>query len=148
MDCFELPIYRFLFVMLGDRETAMDCTQDTFIRAYENLRRGRPVNAGWLYTVARNRAMDHFRRSRHRQVDLERAELLPVDGVDAAEEWVAMRDAFAQLPADDRTVLYLAAIEGLPGPEIAERLGISPHAVRMRIHRARQRFRLAYGGTP
>jgi len=59
-----------------------------------------------------------------------------------------MRDAFSRLTAEDRTVLYLFAVEGLSGREIAERVGISPVAVRMRVLRARERFRMLYGGTP
>src|SRR5690242_17158149 len=64
MDRYEAPIYRFLAVMLGHREMAQDCTQDVFLRAYDQLRRHKPVTSSWLYTVARHRAMDEFRRRR------------------------------------------------------------------------------------
>lgn len=144
----QTPLYRFLFVLTGDREAALDCTQDTFLRAYDNLRRGKPVNAGWLYRVANNLAMDRFRRSKRRNEAVKQLAQLPVEGFPSPERGVAMRDAFARLAPDDRTVLYLFAVEGLSGREIAERLGITPVAVRMRVLRARERFRLLYGGTP
>jgi hypothetical protein len=54
MQTHETALFRFLFVLTGDREAALDCTQDTFLRAYHNLDAGKPVNAGWLYKVAHN----------------------------------------------------------------------------------------------
>jgi len=147
MDRYETPLYKFLFVVVGDRDVALDCTQDAFVRAYENLSRGRPVNAQWLYTVGRNRAMDEFRRRRRESPDLETLELLPDRCANNPETATAMRQAFAHLDADDRSALYLSAVEGLTGAEIAEMLGISHAAVRMRVFRARERFRQAYGVT-
>lgn len=145
MDRYELPLYRFLFVLVTDRDVAQDCTQDTFVRAYENLKRGKPVTPQWLYTVARNRAMDEFRRRRREQPDIEKLEQVPVEGI---ADGAAMRQAFAHLSADDRALLYLVAVEGFKPGEIASLLGIKVTAVRTRIFRARERFRLAYGERP
>jgi RNA polymerase sigma-70 factor (ECF subfamily) len=105
------------------------------------------VTAGWLYKVGRNRAMDEFRRKRREGPALDMLDALPATAEIAPEASAAMQQAFAHLPADDRLVLYLVAVEGLGGLEIAEMLGIKPNAARMRICRARERFRLAYGGT-
>jgi RNA polymerase sigma-70 factor, ECF subfamily len=148
MTAHETALYRFLFVLTGEREAALDCTQDTFLRAYDNLNSGRQVNVGWLYTVARNLAMDRFRRARRQTAAVEQLQRLPMEGFPSPERGVVMRDAFAQLAPDDRTILYLFAVEGLSGREIADRLDISPIAVRMRIMRARERFRALYGGMP
>jgi hypothetical protein len=71
MNRYERSLYRFLYVLTGSQDVAMDCAQDAFVRAYDNLRRGRPVNAKWLYTVGRNRAMDEFRRKGHEAGNLE-----------------------------------------------------------------------------
>jgi len=79
---------------------------------------------------------------------VEQLQRLPIEGFDSPERGVAMRDAFSRMTAEDRTVLYLFAVEGLSGREIAERVDISPVAVRMRVLRARERFRMLYGGTP
>jgi RNA polymerase sigma-70 factor (ECF subfamily) len=144
----ETALYRFLFVLTGEREAALDCTQDTFLRAYDNLSKGKGVNTGWLYTVARNLAMDRFRHAKRQDAAVEQLRRLPMKGFPSPERGVVMRDAFAHLAPDDRTVLYLFAVEGLSGREIAERLGISPMAVRMRVLRARERFRALYGGLP
>ena len=146
MDRYEPALFRFLCVLLDDPDRATDCAQDTFIRAYDQLRKGRPVNAGWLYKVARNRAMDEYRRQRREAPALERLALGNADEL-SLEHGAMMREAFAELEPDDRVVLYLLAVEGFSGGEIAGMLGIKPGAVRMRIHRARERFRLAYGGA-
>lgn len=145
MDRFEAPLYKFLMALVGSHDVAQDCTQDTFMRAYENLRKGKPVTAAWLYTVARNRAMDTFRRRKRERPDQAELERVPTSG---GTDAVALRDAFAHLPPDDRTVLYLLAVEGLHPGEIATVLGINANAVRMRIFRARQRLKLAYGAWP
>lgn len=144
MDRYELALYKFCYVLLGDRDTATDCAQDTFLRAHDNLRKGKPVTAGWLFTVARNRAMDEYRRRRRQQPALVRLAHFAADST-SPEQSVVMREAFAELDPDDRTVLYLSAVEGFSGMEIAAMLGIRPTAARMRICRARERFRLAYG---
>jgi RNA polymerase sigma-70 factor (ECF subfamily) len=146
MEAYERPLFRFLFILAGDREVALDCAQETFVRAYENLRKGKPVNAQWLYRVARNLSTDEFRR-RRRHVEETALDGARVEGVEP-ELGLAMRQAFAHLSPDDRTVLYLVAVEGRSAAEIGAVLGINPTAVRMRVSRARERFRLAYGAAP
>ncbi|HLJ67064.1 MAG TPA: sigma-70 family RNA polymerase sigma factor [Chloroflexota bacterium] len=142
----ELPLFRFLYLQLGDADAATDCAQDTFMRAFEQLRRGAPVNAGWLYRVARNRAIDEHRRRRRQEPALARLALTGGHAV-SPEQGAVMREAFAGLEPDDRVVLYLLAVEGFSAADIAGMLGIKTGTARMRIHRARERFRLAYGGT-
>jgi RNA polymerase sigma-70 factor (ECF subfamily) len=144
MDRYERPLYRFLHIMVGDRETALDCVQDAFVRAYDQLRRGKPVKAQWLYKVARNRAIDEMRHRRRQGHDLTGVEIPREDHL---AEGATMRQAFADLSPDDRAVLYLTAVQGLAADEIAPILGIRVTAVRMRISRARERFRRLYGGT-
>jgi RNA polymerase sigma-70 factor (ECF subfamily) len=146
MNDHERPIYNFLLVLLRDSDVALDCTQDTFLRAYENLRKGKPVNTSWLYTVARNRAMDEFRRRRRVQPELETLEHLPVhEPTDLA---MAVRQALAKLPPVDREVLYLFDVAGFKTDEIGAMLGVRGTAIRQRLSRARERFRVLYGVEP
>src|SRR5437660_53063 len=60
LDQYEQPLFAYLLALVGNRELAQDCTQDTFLRALEHMGRGKDVNARWLYTVGRNRAIDHL----------------------------------------------------------------------------------------
>jgi RNA polymerase sigma-70 factor (ECF subfamily) len=146
MDRHETPIYRFLVALTANRDAARDCTQDTFVRALEQLRRGRDVNAQWLYKVARNRAIDEFRRGRKERPDLGMMTAIPGAGWSAPEERVAIAQAFAALSPGDRAALFLYSVEGMGADELAAALGIRESAVRMRLSRARERFRRAYGG--
>jgi RNA polymerase sigma-70 factor, ECF subfamily len=139
----ERAIYNFLLALVRDADVALDCAQDTFIRAYENLRKGRPVNAPWLYKVARNRAMDEFRRNKRVQPDTESLDFVPVH--EPTERNLAVREAFSRLSASDREVLYLFDIAGFKTDEIGVMLGVRGTAIRQRLSRARERFRQVYG---
>jgi len=146
MGEYERPIFNFLLALLRDEFVALDCAQDTFLRAYENLRKGREVNAGWLYKVARNRAMDEFRQRRRVQPELEKLEQVPV--YEPTERVMAVQSVLERLSAVDREVLYLFDVAGFKTDEIGAMLGIRGSAVRQRLSRARERFRLLYGAEP
>lgn len=143
MDQFERPVYNFLVALVRDSDVALDCAQDTFLRAYENLRRGRPVNASWLYKVARNRAMDEFRRQKRVQPEMETLEQVPVH--EATDEVLAVQAVMAELSPADREVLYLFDVAGFKTDEIGAMLGVRGSAIRQRLSRARERFRVIYG---
>lgn len=146
MNEHERPIYHFLLALLRDGDAALDCAQDTFLRAYEHLRKNKPVNAGWLYKVARNRAMDEFRRNKRVQSELDTLEQLPVQ--DPTDRVMAVQAVLEHLSAADREVLYLFDVAGFKTDEIGAMLGIRGSAVRQRLSRARERFRLLYGAEP
>ena len=146
MNVHERPIYNFLLALLRDADAALDCSQDTFFRAYENLRKGKPVKPQWLYTVARNRAMDEFRHRRRVQPELEKLEQVPVHL--PIDRDMAVQSVMEQLSAADREVLYLFDVAGFKTDEIGAMLGIRGTAVRQRLSRARERFRQMYGAEP
>jgi len=143
MNDYERPIYAFLLALLHDSDAALDCAQDTFLRAYENLRKGRTVNAPWLYKVARNRAMDEFRRSKRIHPEMDTLEQIPVH--ENTDRVLAVRAVMQQLSSSDREVLYLFDVAGFRTEEIGSMLGVRGSAIRQRLCRARERFRLIYG---
>lgn len=143
MNHHEQALCNYLHVLLNDRDLAMDCAQDTFMRAYQNLERGKLVTAAWLYKVARNRAMDVFRHNKRERCAPEVLERTPA--AETNEGTLAVRRVLAQLCPADREVLYLFSVDKFETAEIAAMLGIQPGAVRMRLVRARERFRTLYG---
>jgi RNA polymerase sigma-70 factor, ECF subfamily len=145
LDHYEQSLFAFLIVLSGNEHTASDLVQDTFLRAYENLARGKPVTVQWLYKVARNRAMDEFRRQRREHVRTEPIDNASTEDVDYSDRTAEVHRALLQLSPDDREVLYLAEVDGFRSKEIAQMLGILPGTVRMRLSRAHVRFRKAYG---
>lgn len=138
----EHALLHFTRALLRDTDLALDCVQDTFLRAYESLGRGRPVNRQWLFTVARNRAIDEFRRRRWLQSEPDHLRILSFE--ESSDTCLAVRQAMDRLPPQYQEVLCLFVVAGFKTEEIAELLETTGPAVRQRLYRARREFRRAY----
>lgn len=130
------------------RSEVDDLVHEVFLRALRALGslRDPAAFAAWLATMARNRARDHHRSGRD---ELE----LPQDlaGPPHPEgEAMTVLAAIRRLPGAYRETLVLRLVEGLTGPEIAERTGLQPGSVRVNLHRGMQLLRdaLARRSTP
>jgi len=148
------PIYRIILGNIGDADEALDLVQESFVAAYQALRRydsERPMRA-WLTTIALNKCRDWARRRAVRRL-FSRAVPLDddsrrvaddrvspeVEAEDRAELARASR-AISELPGSLREVLVLRTLEGLSQGEAAGVLGVSEKAVETRLRRARQRL--------
>jgi RNA polymerase sigma-70 factor (ECF subfamily) len=122
---------------------AGDVVQDVFADAWSKLARLREpaAFAGWIVTMARNRAIDAARR--RRPVD-EPADLA-IDPPPRVEAAAALR-AIRELPDTYRETLIMRLVEGLTGPEIAEHTGMSAGSVRVHLHRGMTLLRARLGG--
>jgi len=149
---YQRPILAHLTRLVGDRETAEDLCQETFIKAMRAWEGRDPTAsvAAWLYRIATNTAYDHLRRRRRIRftslIDTDQ----PPNGEHSMEsrldEGEPVRTALAQLPAMYRLPLVLHSYEGHSTQEIADALGCSNSAVKTRLFRARDRFRQVYRG--
>ena len=156
------PIYNYLLRMTQNQVEAEDLTQETFVRVHRSLPtfRGEASLSTWLYRIATNASLDHFRRRTTRQektaLPIEKIELLDGDwdsDAPASPEHLAARSemsacvqAFVQrLPPDQRAVLVLKELQGLKNREIAEVLECSLATVKSRLHRAGTKLREALG---
>jgi RNA polymerase sigma-70 factor (ECF subfamily) len=144
MNRYEQSLAGYLAIFAGDRELSCDLVQETFIKAYHNLCQDRPVTARWLWTVGRNLAVNHFRRHNRLCGSDDDIDLLLDEKIAESHETHLVRKALDRLPDEDREVLYLHVVDRFQTAEIAEMLGTRPTAVRMRLVRARRRFRAAY----
>ena len=119
-----------------------DLVQDVFLTAMERLSSLRDPAAfgGWLAAIARNRATDHLRRTPQMT---ELPETLRAAGADAAErsEALAILRAIRELPEAYRETLALRLVEGMTGPEIAARTGLTEGSVRVNLHRGMKQLR-------
>jgi RNA polymerase sigma factor (sigma-70 family) len=138
----ERPLYSFVISVVRDTDVALDCVQDTFLRAYEALKRGKSINSAWLYTVARNRSMDEFRRKRWIHPDAEVLDSVPV--YHSSDESVVVQSVLDRMTPLDREVLHLFIVAGFKTDEIGDIMGMNGTAIRQRLYRARERFRLMY----
>lgn len=155
---YRASIYRYILRLVGDPARADDLTQETFLRAHQGLDDLKDPAAleGWLYRIATNVCYDRFRRVEHRRSALPLVtgdeETVPISDEmalrpDQLLEQNDMSDCvlrfLARLPNTQREVILLHDLQGFTGPEIAARLGISLHNVKIRLHRARARLRAA-----
>ena len=139
----------YLARLTGDPARAQELTQETFIRAYRALARGERWDKprAWLHRVASRLATDDYRRRKLLQwLPLLGTEPDPAPGVEAiVTERVAVQAALDALPPKYRIPLVLYVYEERTVAEIAEMLRLTVSAVKMRLSRAREKFRLAYG---
>lgn len=144
------PIYRFVLVKVGSKAEAEDLTHDVFLSAWQNLKgykhQGHPFSS-WLYQIARNRVIDHY-RTRKANVSIEDTdeELFKVVGVveNRLETTLTMekiRSAMVKLSPDQQDVIMMRFVEDLSNEEIAEALGKSEGAIRLLQFRAIQNLK-------
>lgn len=118
------------------RVDADDVTQEVFVKALRGLGELRDDHAvgPWLCEMARNAARDHLRRRKRRTASsLESEPAAPTDADgELAERVLAL---VRSLPEAYRETLILRLVEGLSGPEIAERTGLTHGSVRVNLHR-------------
>jgi len=147
----------FLLRMVGDHATAMDLTQETFVRLYTSRKTYKPTAAfsTYLFHIATNLARTQARwRKRHptvpmddenREIRHEAVDSLPSpdESADLHERADLVNRAITALPEDQREALLLFTVEGMSQAEVAAALGCSPKAVEVRVYRARQLLREA-----
>jgi RNA polymerase sigma-70 factor (ECF subfamily) len=119
-----------------------DLVHDVFLLALRRLSKLRDAAAfgGWLATIARHRAADYHRHAQETVELPDDAEgARREDGPDA--ESLAALTAIRSLPEAYRETLILRLVEGMTGPEIAARTGLTPGSVRVNLHRGMQQLR-------
>jgi RNA polymerase sigma-70 factor (ECF subfamily) len=137
-------VLRFAFYLTGNHAEAEDITSETFVRAWvesDALRVG-TVKA-YLFMIARNLHVDWRRReSRRAALGPEPADPAPGPETESRDrsELRAIVSALQRLPEIDRSALLLRAQHDMPYETIAHILGVSPGAVRVKVHRARLRL--------
>lgn len=141
--------------MVHNRETARDLTQETFVKAFGALGTfDRTYTfSTWLYKIARNTCIDHFRRSKLETFSLD-APIRTRDGemdrdfpspIHTPERYLLLKEkgrliaeAIDSLPGKYREVIHLRHTQELPYEEIAGKLGVPLGTVKARLFRARE----------
>jgi RNA polymerase sigma-70 factor, ECF subfamily len=131
-----------------------DLVQDVFLQALPRLNslRDSARFGAWLAAIARNRANDYYRRSKsaaeiNDPIAAERIEDRAATSAEMAQA-AAVLAAIRALPDAYREPLILRLVEGMTGPEIAERTGLTPGSVRVNLHRGMQQLREKLGAIP
>lgn len=123
-----------------------DLVQDVFLTAFKKIHTLREDGAfgGWIAMIARNRATDFYRR--HQETE-EISDEIPGESADVESTARASRilEAIRSLPEAYSETLVLRLVEGMTGPEIAERTGLTAASVRVNLHRGMKLLREKVG---
>jgi len=145
-DHYQPAIFRFVVIKVGRREEAEDLTHQVFLNAWQNIGRYRDVGfpfGSWLYHIARNLVIDHYRTKKdHLDVEeLVNSPLLLADSEPAAEaelnmEMARVRAAILKLKPEYQDVIAMRFVEELSLKETAQAIQKSEGAVKLLQHRA------------
>ena len=144
-DHYQPKIYRFIFIKTGRREEAEDLTHQVFLNAWQNIKsykfRGFPFSS-WLYQIARNQVIDHYRTSKNRSYDIEAIEEPesnddPIDiKIGQNIEMERVKKAILELKPAHQDIIIMRFVEDLSPKEVAKALNRPESTIRVLQHRA------------
>lgn len=148
-DQYIKKIYRFVYLKVSHRANAEDLTQQVFLNAWQNIggyqSRGFPFSS-WLYRIANNAVIDHYRTNRHHLAidslpeDIF-AEEAPNRRIEQEAEIAEVKGAVRQLEPDQQSVIIMKFVEELSNKEIASALDKTEGAIRVIQHRALKKIK-------
>jgi RNA polymerase sigma-70 factor (ECF subfamily) len=153
---YQRPIAAYVYRMDGNYESALDLTQEIFIKVYNSLSRYRSEFkfSTWIYKIAHNAAVDHLRRSSTREQSLvagtesdsydlpiESANPTPEQESERKERRGEIESVVRTLPANYRELIILRHSQDLSYEEIVEVTGLPLGTVKNRLFRAREMMR-------
>ncbi len=150
VDKYKGSVYGLAYAKLGNFHDAQDITQEVFLKAFRKLRTLKRWDRflSWLYAITSNLCKDFLRSKASRPdeeyvADQEKGCLdnISIDSHHEDQVHQTLREALSELPEIHRQVLSLHYLGGLSCKEIAQFLGVSPHAIAMRLNRARAKLR-------
>lgn len=160
VDKYQNQIYHYLLQMVRNHEDAVDCTQDTFVAAYQALHRFRQEASfkNWLYRIAANTARELLRKHQIRRSKFwsnlvpdyqsQQTHPSPEEQAIRDERQQVVTQALEQLTPKYREVIVLYHINGLSYDQISEVLKLPKRTVETRLYRARRKLKeaLSKGG--
>ena len=153
---YQRPIAAYVYRMVGDYDSALDLTQEVFIKVYNSLARYRSEFkfSTWIYKIAHNAAIDHLRRhavreqaltcsvdGERREVVIESRRLTPEQESERKERRSEIESVVQLLQASYRELIVLRHSHDLSYDEISEVTGLPLGTVKNRLFRAREAMR-------
>ncbi len=147
-DAYQPQIYRFVYIKVSHKEEAEDITHQVFLNAWRKIdeydERGFPFSS-WLYRIARNQVIDHYRAKKEVvEIDILEETELELDIVEEADTKIATEKLMAligKLSPVEQDVLILRFVEEKTHEEVGKAVGKTPLAVRLIQHRAIKRLK-------
>ncbi len=137
------PLYRHALCMTGSPDVAEDILQLSFIKAYQHLAEVRGRFDAWVFRIVANGCKDWLKNIRRSHLsydedDQPSAYATPEEELDRSELRTDLDGALAALPASLREAFIMKHVEGRSYEEMADLLGTTVGALKMRVHRARE----------
>ena len=149
VNAYQRPVFNLCYRMLGNAQEAEDAAQETFLKAYRNMKRYDPDRKflNWILSIASNHCIDRLRRRRLQIISLD--EMLPrfenpasnpgpEEAMTDLELQEDVREILEQLGSTDKAAVMLRYWYEYSYEEIAEALSLTVPAVKSRLHRARR----------
>src|ERR1051325_2645095 len=157
---YRTRVFSMIYNMVHNAQDAWDLAQDSFLKAWKSIKRfrGRSSFYTWIYRIVMNVTIDWLRKkhikgagtefddaTQLKEVDpasktVPRAEALPYETMERDEVRARIAQAIAQLSPEQRAVILMKEIEGMPYHEIAEAIGCSIGTVMSRLFYARKKL--------
>jgi RNA polymerase sigma-70 factor (ECF subfamily) len=147
IDRYQRPVLRMISNIIHDHHAAEDITQDVFIAVFNKLSTFDAMRckfSTWLFTIARNKSINHLRKKR-KTFSMDSLEFVtssdPSEQICNEEFFQQMDRALSKLPKGQKRAFVLAEFENLPYEEIAQIECSSIGTIKSRIHRAKKKLR-------
>lgn len=145
MRAHEDRVFSVCLRVMGNRDQALDATQETFLTVFRKAGqfKGESALGTWIYRIAVNTCYDLIRKSKRRPSEplpdyVDPADPSSQDLLDSAALRPSIEAALARLPDEFRAAVILSDIEGLSTAEVAKVLGVPPGTVKSRVFRGRR----------
>lgn len=142
-------LFRYLWRLNQDQSLSEDLAQEVFCRMLRfraGFKDGLSFTA-WMYSIARNAQMDHWRKKRFEtqwEEGYDMADPAVADGIEQQQEGELLQEALRRLPPAKREILVLSRFEEMAHEQIGAILGCEAGAARVRLHRALASLRESY----
>lgn len=149
---YHIGIYNYFLHSNMDMSQSEDLTQNVFERMikYRNSFRNDSKFKGWIFTIARNVKMDHYRTQKIKIDEIREPENIQLyernmeEHIEALEDQSRLRNAIEQLEGPYREILYLTRFEEMKYKEVATLLKCTENTVKSKVHRAINKLRTIY----
>jgi RNA polymerase sigma-70 factor (ECF subfamily) len=159
IGAYQVPVYNLCYRMLGDGGEAEDAAQETFLRAYRNIKKYDPNRkfVTWVLSIASNHCIDRLRKRRLTFLSIEKTPEVwegsnPEPGPEGSLEELELQEEvqtlLRTLSGPDRAAILLRYWYDYSYEEIADTLTLSVSAVKSRLHRARRELADGWQGQP
>ncbi len=152
VETYQRPLFGFLGRLGIPKAVAVEIAQETFLRAWRNLgqyQTGRAEFSTWLFSIARNLALNEMTRASNRDgaTAMDDGSMAgstssePLNQLVQTQMNTELQNALLRLPLPERTTLALACVRELPLAEIAVLEGTTVGAIKTRLHRTKAQLR-------